>query len=1051
MKLSLPQIALRRPITVTMLAVTMLCMGAIAASRIPLEFLPGMELPFVICVIPYPGATPEQVENEIAIPAEGAFRTLPGLQRIRTTSDTNGCTVHLDFDWDVNMGLATAETRDRMERLRLELPSGVDNIYLQRFSAQSMPVMLFALFSDEDREEFAHRIRTYIEPRLMRQEGVAEVAVFGGDERQVLVEFDQDALRSANLALYDVVSRLQNSSINVALGSLYEARSRYYVRALGEFSTPDELADLVIGPNNMRLRHVAEVGYGSRSEDEGEYTVDGMRGVFLFVRKESQANTVDTCEAVRTELEAILAEPEFQGTEKFIFFDQSEIILGALDGLFDAGRYGGALALGVLFIFLLRIRPTLVVALVIPASLLGGLVFMFFAGMSLNLVTMTSMIIAVGMLVDNSIVVMENIYRHRQLGHGPVESAHQGASEVGLAITTATCTTLVVFIPVLFMEAGQMSHYMQQFAGPVMVALVTSLVLALTVIPLAASRMRERRALPGYAAASRLLSGFTGARKQPRPGGYHPIQRLIAIYMGCLSLTLRWRMGAMLVVLAIATLTSAIPYQHVGVADSAPVSAREVNIRVTLDQNYDMDGAREVFERLEQAINAQREELGIKNVFLDYSRRGGQISVYLMQPDDYAPGERRKYSTEEVRDILWQRLPDKMPGVELRFSIPDMGEGEGRSVTVRMRGDDTRLLNEYAERFRDIMEGIPNLTEVETDTDRSRQEMQLRIDNRLAAEANVTPIMLAQTVDFALRGTRLPYLKQGGREIPVWAQFREEHRQTRANLDNVAILTPTGQFVTVNQIAEYQRAQSPRAIRRIDGKNVVSISGQVSGDNMLQIQRDIRQAADGFQMPQGYNTDLGDEFQEMQENIVNFINTLLLAIILIYIVMGALFESYILPLSILTSVPLAFIGVYWALYFTGTSWDIVAFIGVILMVGIVVNNGIVIVDYINQLRKQGFDRTTAILQAGRNRFRPVFMTAITTILGCVPLAIADSETGASFNSLGWALIGGLTTGTALTLFIVPLFYTFIDDIGGWLRNFFASVASLGGGASAGRA
>ncbi|MFP4172422.1 MAG: efflux RND transporter permease subunit [Candidatus Hydrogenedentota bacterium] len=1043
MKFSFPGFAIKRPITTIMVILTLGAFGLIGVTRLPLEFLPAMDIPFIMAIIPYPGATPEQVENEIAIPAEGEFRTLSHIRRIQTTSDTDGCQVRIEFDWETDMNLAAAEVRDRIERLRLQLPSDADTIMLQRFSAEAMPVMAFSLFSPEDDEAFAHRLRTNIEPRLKRIEGVADVMLHAPGQREVFVEFDQDALRRANLGLYEVVEQLQESSVNLSLGALTDGGTRYYARASNEWSTVEELENLVIGPNNMRLRSVADVRYRPE-ERESVQAIDGQRGAFVLIQKEAEANTVDVCQGVQEELEQIQTEPEYEAMEVFEFFDQSDIILSALDGLVDAGRYGGMLAFAVLFLFMLRIRPTLLVALAIPASLLGGLLFMFFAGMTLNLITMISLITAVGMLVDNSIVVMENIFRRRQLGEDPITSAREGASEVGLAITSATCTTVVVFIPVLYMQTGEMASYMRQFAAPVIASLFTSLLLALTVIPLAASRMRDRDQWGGY----HHVRGFLSALAR-RPGFVHiqhwrPIKRLITMYSTALAGALRWRLATMAGLGAIALLTAAIPYHGVGVEEIDQRLAQEVRVRVELDQNHDLEMAGEVFERLEAAIDRQRDELGIRNVFMDYSRSGGNISVYLKSPEDYPQGEEPPYTPEDVMNILWQRMPEKLPGVELRFRIPEMEEDGGDTVSVRLRGHDTQRLENYAKRFRDLMDDLPHITDAETDTDRSRDEVQVRMDKPRVAEANITPMVIAQTVDFALRGARLPYLKQDGREIRVTAQFREEDRQTRRDLDNVSLAKPDGSLTPISQLVDYQRGQSPRAIRRVNGQNVVNVTGQVSGDNTLAVHRDVRELVEAFQMPQGYSVQLGDEFQEMDANITSFLLALVFAIILIYIVMATLFESPLLPLSVLTSVPLAFLGVFWALYLTNTSWDIVAFIGAILMVGIIVNNGIVIVDYINRLRLGGLDRHSAILQAGRDRFRPVFMTALTTILGCVPLALGRGVGDAvSFHSLGRALIGGLTTGTILTLFIVPLFYTFIDDIRLWVRDFAGALASIG--------
>lgn len=1044
LKHSLPELALKRPITVIMLMVTLIGLGVIAWYRIPIEFIPRLDIPFIGCVIPYPGATPSQVENDIAIPAEGEFRTLSSLKRIASTSDSDGCSLQMMFDWDTDMGNATAEVRDRMERLKLQLPADVDRMYLRRYSSTSMPVMAMAVGWENDEEELAQLVRRHLQPRLMRIEGVADVMIFSRADKEVLIEFDQNDLRSNNISIYQIVNMLQNSSLNVSVGEMDDGGKKYFVRVLGEFEHPDEIAQQVIGQHALRLKDVADVGYRARNVDM-EYTIDNMKGLFMLIRKESEANTIDVCEAIRNELDSSLQEPMFEGVKTFTFMDQSELILSSLNNLIKSGEYGAALAVIILFLFLRRILPTGIVTLAIPTSVLAGLVYIFFAGMTLNLITMISLIIALGMLVDNSIVVIENIYRYQQLGLDPKESARRGASEVGMAITASTLTTVVVFIPILYLETGEMATYMKQFAAPITVSLGASLVVALTLIPLAASRMSMRHVVP----ASVLAETLDDVHKPGRPGRpsmwRHPLAWVIHVYSEWLAWTIKWRLASTLIIAALLVLTLLVPFKHMTRQGMPRVDMREVNIEIELQQNFDMAGAKQIFAELQNMIDDEREELGIKNVFLHYTPAGGSIYAYLVKPEDLGLGEEMPFTTQEVVDILRQRIPPLIPGAELRFSVAEESENSAGGVSLRMRGEDADILAAYAERFKTLLSEIPGVDDVFTSAENEKQEMQLTVNDRLAEEMGVSAFVIAQTVDFALRGIRLAYLKQEDREVPVWAQFREEDRKSRSNLDNVAILSGRGELVPLNQVVSLARASSPSAIQRVDGKNVIVVTAKTAADNLVGLAKDVKNLMASFDLPRGYSIDQGDEMEELAKDLANFITAMALAVVLIYIVMGALFESYVLPLSILTTVPLAALGVCWAMYLTNTPVDTVSLIGVILLMGVVVNNGIVIVDHINQLRKQGIGRTEAILQAGRDRFRPVMMTALTTILGCVPLAVGSTiGQTVAFYSLGRALIGGLTAGTFLTLVVVPLFYTLVDDVQTWCLRFLSDLRGLKG-------
>jgi len=1036
-----------------MLVITVIGLGIIARYRIPLEFLPPIDLPFIICQIPYVGATPEQVEKEVAIPAEGEFRTVSNLKRIQTTSDMNGCVVRMFFDMGTDMSMATADVRDRIERLKLVLPDEIERVALRKFSANSMPVMAFALYSPGDDEELTFLARTVLQPRMMRLEGVADVSIFGKPEREVLIEFDQSELRRRGLSLFQVVSSLRQTSINMTVGDMIDGNMRYYVRVLDEFTTPEDLGQLVVGANTVRLRDVADVGYRTREINSG-YTIDGQSGTFVLVRKESEANTIATCKQVHEELLRMSADPQFKDVQYFMFFDQSDMILSALEGLVAAGKYGAALAIVVLFLFLGRIRPTLIVTLAIPASVVVALVFMFFIGMSLNLVTMISLIIGLGMLVDNSIVVIENITRHVQLGSRPKDAALKGASEMAMAITASTLTTCVVFIPILYMGVGEMSTYMRAFAVPITVSLGASLLIALTVIPLAASRMKPRHELALIRAFNRPALAETPGmgpppipRKRRRrfPTLIHPIHFLIDMYVRWLDWVLRWRLATGLLVVIVLVVTFLVPFSHLQRQGMPTVDTRRISVEVLLDQGFTLEESRGAFDSIEEILDGQREELGIKNVFTRYDTSGGEVDIYLYTDEDLAEENLElAYTTEQAMDILWQRLPSRVPGGELRFSIAEATEVSSRAFSLQVRGDDSRTLSNYAERLKALMTAnIPEITEIVTDSERARREVQIDVNETLAEFYGLTPMAIAQTVDFALRGIQITKLKQGGREVPVWAQFREEDRKSKGNLENVTVYGSKGEPVPINRVVEFGKGKSPQAITRVNGKNVITLTAKTRGENLGGVLDDLKRILNDFDLPTGYSVEFGDELLALEENMSNFTTSLFLAAILIYIVMGALFESYLLPVSILMTLPLAAIGVVWSLYIFDSPVDTVTMIGCFLLAGIIVNNGIVLIDYINQMRHSGMNRHDAILGSGRDRFRPVMMTALTTILGCVPLAIGSAIGGeVSFGGLGRALIGGLTTGTVLTLFIVPLTYTIFDDVRTWFLEFFSNVAAI---------
>jgi HAE1 family hydrophobic/amphiphilic exporter-1 len=1055
MKFSLPRFAINRPVTISMLFITLLGFGGLAAVRIPVEFMPPMDLPFLGVFIPYPGATPAQVEQEIAIPAEGEFKTLPSLSQVYTNSNDGGCFVSLEFDWGMDMTDALAEVRDRIEQLRLTLPTEADRIFMRHFSLESIPIMSFGLSSEENFDVFADRVDREILPKLLRLDGVAEIQVHGVRQKNIMVDIDQQALLSRNVSLYNLISTVSTGNVDEGVGQLLDGDKKYHLRAEAPLASIYEYAELPLG-GGVRLKEVATGDYRA-PDDEWHFSIDGKKELFFSVTKEAEANTAATTARLVEELDRILADPEFsKTTHLFTFFNQGDIINGALNSLKKASMYGGLMALLVLLAFLRRLRPTVLVALAIPASLVSALVMMYALGINLNLITMMSMIIAVGMVVDNAIVVIENIYRYQEMGYDRKESARLGAENVSLAIVAATCTTAVVFVPVFYANGGQMNIFMKQFALPVTIALMSSLVLALTIIPLAVSRFRKYEKSP----MSRLRKSGAPASDAPPSKVRHVLGWLNVVkharnsYMFFLKNGMRHRLVSVLVVAGIIALTIQLPMRKMGFQQMPSADRRQVEVSVKLDVNYDLAMADGVFDSIEGLLEERKEELGIKHIFKNYSARGGDFSLYLLQDKDMPSSfVEFPYSSEEVMDILWYLLPERSPGAEFFIATDSnsRGGGGGQSkVSVRMEGEDTQVLDGYAMRFMEILETMPGISGVRKSTERADQEIRLNIDDELAGVAGIPPMQIAQTVGFALMGTELSRVKSGTREIVVRAQFEEEDRKNSANLDNIMMMGSNGEMITLNQLVTKTKAETPQVIQRRNGKNFVYVTASSASKDMSTVNAQMRQAVDTFQLPTGYNIAMGDELRQIQEDQSNFFSILIMAVLLIYIVMAALFESYLLPLSILTTVPMAFMGVVWLMWVTGTPMDTIAFIGCILMVGVVVNNGIVIVDHINALRKTGMDRYEAIIQGGRDRLRPVLMTALTTILGALPLAIGGRLGQPAAVSLGMSMIGGLMAGTVLTLFVVPLFYSFVDDAQKWISSYagelFPKTSKIGGAA-----
>ncbi len=1029
MNWSLPKIAINRPITIIMLSLSILVLGFISWYRIPLKFLPKVDRPFIGCFIPYPGGSPEQVEQQIAVPVEGEFRTIPGLRSISTTSSSNGCMVNMWFDLDTDMTFATAEVRDRIERLKITLPEEVQRIIIQRFSSGSIPVIAIGLFKSGDEENYVYLIRTSLIPRLRRLDGVADIQIISPiPEKEVLIEVSQDRLNSLNIPIVSLLNTLRTSSVNVSLGSVTQNDKKYFARLSGEYRNLSEIENLIVNKDGMRLKDIATVQFGSREKAQ-RVALDGKGGVVLLIIKESEANAVAVCNRVKKELQNILVEDAFYGTTTKIFFDQSDLINRALNNLFGEGIYGGIMAFIVLLLFLHRFIPTFIVAFAIPSSLMIGIIFMYFADMSLNIITMVSLIISVGMLVDNAIVVVENIIRYQQLGYNKKTSSTRGASEVGVAISASTLTTIVVFIPMYYLEAGRMSIFMQQLGGPLIIALLGSLVIALTIVPLILSIGIPSK---GTISKNKIFLSLSELLifVRDKAGSLKILEKIYLLLEICLRWSLRNRLAFIIGLSIFLIISYLVPVKSVGMKDLIKLDTREVDIKVTLDQNFETARVRDLFDQLSQKLEPLRETLAIKNILLFHGDNGGEIHVYLYTEDDGEIGENPPCTTEEALNIVKNTLPSNIPGGKLEFSIADTGEsGTSREVTLRLTGKDNDILYEQAQRVKSTLQQNPLFTDISMDVEQKKQEMRVAMNEWQIDEQGINPFTIAQTIDTALRGAQLPYLKEGTREIPVWLQYKEEDRKTKANLDNLKVISKKGSLVPLHQVVTYERKPGPEVVKRYNGRNVINFRAKANTEDLTRIKRDLTYLISEIEMPDGYTLNYGIELEEVQTNLTNFAVTMSMAIVLIYIVMCATFESLLLPIVILTTVPLSLVGSSWTLYFTNSYWDMITLIGCVLMVGVIVNNGIVIVDHINFLRKtRNKNLTEIIIEASKDRLRPVMMTALTTILGLVPLATAKTGGAVMFSGLGKALVGGLILGTVLTLVIVPVFYTFIEDI-----------------------
>jgi len=1015
----LPRLSLRKPVTVIMIFIALLVVGIIAYTRIPITLLPGgMENRWLGLWVPYPNASPAEVEQQITRPVEAVLRTMSNIEQIVTNSGESGCWASVVFRQTADMNEAYNQLRDRVDRLMVELPEDVRRVWIRKWSDEDIPVIGIDFIVTGRHGNLYTLVEEQMKQPLEQVDGVANVGIWGAEASRVEISLVRDRINAHNVNMYRLVEQLQRDNFALSSGWISEGSRKLYVRSDSRFRALDDIRNLPIeGSPGLTLSDIAEITYAP-PEREHFFRLDGQPGVGVWIRKESMANTVDVTSRILDALENhILKRPQLQGFHARVYFNQGDIILDSLDQLRSSGLWGALFAVLILYFFLRRYRMTLVITMAIPLSILMSLTTIYFMGWSLNIVTMMGLVLGFGMVVDNSIVVTEAIYSRCTAGEDVFHASLHGASEVGLAITMSTMTTVVVFLPLIFMTGSvDMAFFMARIGMPVIFALLGSLVVALLFIPLVTSKVMSSR--PPI---------------EPRS-----IKWASGLYGRTLAWVMHHRLEAVLVAFALfATIQipmSKTPKSSGMQGDDVP----SISVRFDMPDYYTPQQSDSIMVQYEKFIQENRERYGTTYVQVDIWRGGGSVwapvvpdrrpwytVVYHDIREKIGIPVKRPLVKEKVLEHFRENAP-RFPGVKMSI---DRQQEEGQRTSVTLFGDDTNTLLKLAKEVERRLRVLPEIAEVNSDMEQGRDELHLRVNRDRAQQYGLDGSTIAMTLNEVIRGRQLAPYRTADRDVELRMGLRKEDRHTLDQVMNLAVVGENGNRVAVRSLVDVQVDKGLQSIRRENGKTRVVVSAISTNRDIKNLAERIREALRDFEMPRGYQWTLSGRFEQTQEEEKDLTFAIIMATAFVFLLMGILFESFILPLSVLLSIPLSFLGVYWLIYLMGESFDMMAGIGTIILIGVVVNNAIVLVDLINRLRKEEFERTEAILEAGKQRFRPILMTSGTTIFGLAPMALGNANLiGIPYNTLGIAIIGGLITSTFLTLFVVPLFYTLFDDL-----------------------
>jgi HAE1 family hydrophobic/amphiphilic exporter-1 len=1018
-----------------MILISFLVLGGVSITRIPLVLFPDINEPGITVVVPYPNATPDQVLETITKPLEEALSTIPNVTRIRSTASPSQGEVRLQFGWDEEMEFLRSEVRAKVEQARKDLPGDVDQILVLSFNTSDIPIIEGRISSGRDLQGSYDFLDLKIKKPLERVAGVAEVQIGGVERRQIEINLRLDDLKLYKVDVGSLFQKLDSANLNLSLGSVDDQGYRYNVITDGAADSIKEIQSFPINERGLELQDIADVELREPPRDFGRH-LNREFAISLEIRKASDANTVETVNRIMTEIDRMNEDPTLQGIEVLVWHNSGKEITKSLSGLLNAGMLGAFLAVVVLFLFLRRLGATLIVGSAIPFSIISAVGFLYLMGNTLNVLSMMGLMLSTGMLVDNAVVVMESIFRHLEKGEERLKAARIGTQEVLTAVIASTLTSVIIFVPLVFGKKSNISIFLGHTGVAIMVTLFCSLFISLTLIPLAAARLlnidvRERpewqkRLIAPIKKVTRRAAGLALSRRKNYRTDGGPT--LLDRYTEVLKWTLSHR--AIVTIVSIVVISGSFVVLQ-NLPDSSPEAEeqRELSIDYDFSENYHYAKIEADFvNSVEEYLFANQESFKIKDVYSFYGNNSANTRLYF-DTDNLQVGE-----LTEIRKKIADGLP-VIPGAEIRLGRQDGSQGE-TWIGVNLYGEDSVRLLGLADKARKQLEKNVEFNEIHTALDRGEEEVQITLHRALAKNYGVSPESVAGILGIVLRGQRIRGFRGPEGEVDIWVKLRASDRENLEDLKSMVVGGgPNGENILFSQVADFHIVKTPGWIQRENRQTYTELVANWGGEERSEGMDAVTEVMDSLDYPQGYGWSYGFWTERHDQENQDFMFNLLLALFMVYFVMASLFESLAHPFAIMISLLFAFVGVAWFLLLTGTPFNIMAMIGSLILIGIVVNNGIVLIDHINNLRRAGMDRGRAIVAGCRERFRPILMTATTTVVGLMPLAIGDTSLfELRYFPMARTIMGGLMTSSILILVVLPTVYTLIDDLSLGLRS-----------------
>ena len=1015
--MNLPELAIKRHVTTLMVLVSLVVLGLVALVRLPLAFMPDVEEPQLFVILPWDSASPEQVERMVVRPVEDALGSVKGVTSMWSRCGSDGGRIRLGFDWGADLQVARVDIWEKIDRIRRDLPDDLGDIQVSNGWGgrdADKPVLEGRLSADLDLSESYDLLDRRIVKPLERVAGVASVNLDGVNPREVRIDLSAAALEKHSIDIRAVSQALRGGNLNQSLGHMRDGDTRFTLRTVAGFSSIEEIRNLPLRADGLRLSDVASVVYEEPPLTYGRH-LDGSFAVGLEVAAEANANVVE----VGKELEARIAEmnddPELQGVNFLVWFSQSREILQTLRDLAFTGIFGAVLAALVLYLFLRRVSTTVVSVLSIPFSLIVACGFIWLRGGTMNTLTLLGLIVGIGMLVDNAVVVIENIFRHQENGEDQKTAARLGASEVSTAVTAATLTSVIVFLPIIFNKPSEMNIYLKELGITICITLLASLFVSQTMIPMATSWFIKSKPKP----RGRVITGL-----ENRYGRL--ISWLLMVGAGEAGRRRRnLRRAGILIVGLLIIATTWFPFSRTEMSFDANDAELFVTIGYEFSESLSLERKEEMVTMVEKHLDQFRDEMGARSVYSWWSERWTMTRVYLPE------GEASAENMTRARRVIGANLPE-IAGLKLEVQTnrQHWRRDRGKRVAFQIVGDDSEVLAHLAEEAKERLANIPGLLRPFAGTDEGQSELHIEPDRDLATRYGVTPQQISQVVGLTYRGSRLPRYRTPEGEREMRMTLDEQEQETLDQLHNLPLWAEDEGKIPLASVAEFKILPGQQQIQRDDRLTSIWVGAEYEEGKREDFMPSVTAVMAGMEFPYGYSWQWGRWQNRSQEKVEEFFTNLALALVLIFAVMAGLFESVRQAIALMIALPFALAGAFWTLWLTGTDFDTPAAVGVLLLIGVVVNNGIVMIEHINTYRRRGVPRGEAILRGGRERVRPILMTALTTLIGLMPIVIQKpSLGGVYYYSMALVIMGGLLLSTVLTSVMLPVIVTVVEDTG----------------------